>query len=247
MGFLAFALIYPIYRLGGLALTGGPVRLDRVAWLGLRNSIVLSLGVAVCSIVVCFIPAWVLARWNFRGKLLLRTALTLPLTFSGVVVGFLAILMIGRVGFIPVLSEKLLGISLLGGAAYTPLGLVMAYLYFEIPRATLALESAFSEFDSDLEAAAATLGAAAGRRMFRLIIPMLFPALVATFFLTFSVSLGSYGVALMLSRRLTLVPMEIYTSFTGFLDDQRAAILSLALIAISLSVSLASRLIRRLT
>lgn len=245
MIFLGFALVYPVYRLGGLAFTGGPVRLDRVAWLGLRNSILLSLGVAFCSIVICFIPAWVLARWSFRGKLLLRTALTLPLTFSGVVVGFLAILMIGRVGFIPTLAETLFGFSFLGAAAYTPIGLVLAYLYFEIPRATLALESAFAELDHDLEAAAATLGASAGRRMFRLVVPMVFPALIATFFLTFSVSLGSYGVALMLSRRLTLVPMEIYSSFTGFLDDQRAAILSLTLIGISLSASVVSRLMRR--
>ena len=37
----------------------------------------------------------------------------------------------------------------------------------------------------------------------------------------------------MLSRRLVLLPVEVYTAFTGFLDDQRAALLSLVLIAVA--------------
>ena len=45
-------------------------------------------------------------------------ALTLPMAFSGVVVGFLAILMIGRAGVLPV------------NLAYGFGGLVIAYLYF---------------------------------------------------------------------------------------------------------------------
>jgi putative spermidine/putrescine transport system permease protein len=66
---------------------------------------------------------------------------------------------------------------------------------------------------------------------------MLRPALWATFATTFSVSLGSYGAALILSRRFTVLPVEIYQEFTAFGDDAAAAAMAIWLAAISLLVS----------
>ena len=81
--------------------------------------------------------------------------------------------------------------------------------------------------------------------MRRLILPLTRPAIVSTFLLTFSVSLGSYGVALMLSRRFTLLPVEIYTAYTGFLDDQRASTMSLMLVSTALVAGFLTRLVDR--
>jgi putative spermidine/putrescine transport system permease protein len=204
----------------------------------LLHSLVLSAVVAVVSTAICVVPAWVLARWEFHGRLALRTALTVPLTFSGVVVGFLAILMLGRTGVATSVVEQLTGSTVLSGLAYGPAGLLLAYLYFEIPRATLSLEAAFREIDIDQEAAAAVLGANALQRMTRFVLPLSSRAVMTTLFLAFSVSLGSYGVAL-------LLPVDIYSAFTATLDDGRAATLSLLLIAISLLVAAAMNLLRR--
>ena len=244
MLFLLAMLVYPLTRLAALALHNG-LHIDAAMLVALRNSITLSLGVAAVSIVLCITPAWALARWPSPLKVVLRSALAVPLMFSGVVVGFLAILMLGRVGLIPTMFASLIGIPVGSGAAYGAIGLVAAYLYFEIPRATLALESAFRDIDIDYEAAAATLGARPWSRMRRLILPLTRPAIVSTFLLTFSVSLGSYGVALMLSRRFTLLPVEIYTAYTGFLDDQRASTMSLMLVSTALIAGFLTRLVDR--
>lgn len=227
--FLAVMLVWPLVAL--LRMAGGSF--DTVAMIALRNSLLLSAGVAVLSTAISFVPAWVLARWNVRGKSVVRTMLAVPLTFSGIVVGFLAILMLGRVGWIPRLMEQLVGVPLLSGAAYGAVGLLLAYLYFEVPRAVLALEASLREIDISYEAAAATLGLSAPRRIVRVVLPLAARSIVTTLVLTFSVSLGSFGVALMLSRRLTLLPVEVYTAFTGYLDDQRAALLSLSLVVIA--------------
>jgi len=227
--FLCGMLGWPLLTLARMA--GGT--LDRAALTALRNSFLLSVAVAVLSTTISFIPAWVLARWSFRGKSVLRTMLTVPLTFSGIVVGFLAILMLGRIGVIPRVAEAVFGVPLLSGAAYGATGLLLAYLYFEVPRAILALESSFREIDVALEAAAATLGLSGPQRIRRVVIPVAGRSIISTLVLTFSVSLGSFGVALMLSRRLVLLPVEVYTAFTGFLDDERAALLSLVLIVVA--------------
>lgn len=199
-----------------------------------RNSLALSAAVAVGSLLLCLPPAWLLARRRFRGQAVLRTVLALPLTFSGVIVGFLAILVLGRLGLLPTLLEALTGRRLLAGSAYTLGGLVAAYVYFEVPRAVLTLEAAFRRLDPEVEEAAATLGAGAWSRALRLWLPLAWPALVSTVAVTFAAAMGSFGVALVLARRLSVVPLSIYTQFTGFLDSGFAAALCLLLAALTL-------------
>jgi putative spermidine/putrescine transport system permease protein len=209
-----------------------------------RNSLVLSLSVAAASIVLCLPPAWMLARHSFPGRSALRTVLALPLTFSGVIVGFLAILVLGRLGLLPAVLGLLTGRPLLAGSAYTLGGLVAAYVYFEVPRATLTLEAAFGRLDPDQERAAATLGAGWLDRLWRITLPQLWPALISTLAVTFAASMGSFGVALILARKLQLVPLAIYTEYTGFLDSGYAAALCLLLAAGTLA---AAGLLRWLT
>ena len=58
---------------------------------------------------------------------------------------------------------------------------------------------------------------------------LLAPVLRASLALTFSASMGSFGVALILSRRFTVAPVEIYTELTGFSNDAVAGALCLLL------------------
>lgn len=203
----------------------------------LENSVLLSAAVAVASLVICLPAAWMLARHRFPGQGLLRTVLALPLTFSGVIVGFLAILVLGRLGLLPALLNLLTGKRLLAGSAYTLGGLAASYVYFEVPRAILTLEAALRRLDPELERAAATLGATAVKRLFRVSLPQLRPAMVSTLAVTFAASMGSFGVALVLARQLTVVPLEIYTQYTGFLDTGYAAALCLILAAVTLGAN----------
>ena len=198
-------------------------------------SLELSLAVAFASTVICLAPAWLFTRYQFRGKWLIRGILTLPMTFAGMIVGFLMVILLGRTGFIPQILERLTGQPLWSGVAYQFPGLILAYLYFEIPRGTLTLESALRKLDSRLELAAHSLGANR-RQTFRLVVlPLIWPALISTFAITFSVSLGSFGVLLILSiRRFTLLPLEIFTQYIAPPADQGiAAAMSLTLLMIA--------------
>ncbi len=208
-----------------------------------RNSLLLSAVVALVSVLLCLPPAWMLARHRFRGAALLRTILALPLTFSGVIVGFLGILVLGRLGLLPAILELLTGERLLAGSAYTLGGLAAAYVYFEVPRAVLTLEAALARIPPELDAAAATLGAGPWQTFRRVSLPLATPALVSTLAVTFAASMGSFGVALVLARRFTVVPLEIYTEATGFLDTGYAAALCLLLAAVTLA---ANGLLRRM-
>jgi putative spermidine/putrescine transport system permease protein len=204
----------------------------------LMNGVLLSASVAATSMLLCLGPAKLLASGRFRGRNCSRVLLSLPLAFSGVIVGFLAIVMLGRVGVVPTLSQALFGHPYGAGLAYALPGLFIAYLFFEIPRAVLALEAAFITLDPELDAAARTLGAGRWQRWRRITLPALWPALVGTFATTFAVSLGSFGAALILSRRFFVLPVEIFTEFTAFANDAGACAMALWLAGISGLVSL---------
>lgn len=240
--FLSGVVLWPLCRLAGSVLSGpGREALAAVLAAGryrtaLVNSLTLSAAAALVSVALSIVPAWVLARRRFAGRDLLRTAISLPLTFSGVLVGFLLVVLLGRAGAVPRLAGLLAGRELFAGVAYTGTGLFLAYLYFEVPRAVMTLEAAFHRFPRDVDAAARTLGASPWERLLRIGLPLAAPALRSTLAVTFSASMGSFGVALILSRRFTVAPLEIYTELTGFLHDEVAGALCMVLAGITLGV-----------
>ena len=214
---------------------------DSAYRVALLHSLVLSVAVAAASTLLSLGPAWLLARHEFPGKRLVRAAFALPASLSGIMVGFLAVVMLGRVGVVPQVTARWFGVPWLSGAAYQMPGLIIAYLYFEIPRGVLALEASLSRFDSRWTDAAASLGASAAQRWRWVTLPLLRPALVSAFALTFSVSLGSFGVALILSRRFSVLPLEIFYRFTGVADAPLAAAMALSLTVVALAVQHALR------
>lgn len=209
---------------------------DEAFRISLLHSLVLSLSVSASATLVALVPAWFLATHDFRGRRFVRAAFALPSSLSGIMVGFFAVFMIGRVGFIPQMTEKWFGTAWLSGAAYQLTGLVIAYLYFEIPRGVLAMESALARFDPRLIDAAASLGANARQRWVWVIFPVIRPALLSTFAFTFNVSLGSFGVALILSRRFSVLPLEIFHNFTAMSDAPLAATMAVSMAVIALLI-----------
>lgn len=207
----------------------------------LRSALFLSLGisalVAVASTVLCVAPAWLLVRGNLPGARLLRAILTIPLAFSGVIVGFLTVIMIGHAGAIPQLGLRLFDVPLFQGLAYSLTGLGLAYLWFEIPRATLALEAAFKRFDWELVGAARTLGASPIQAFRLVLLPLLAPAVLATTAITFAVSMGSFGVALLLLKKDSVLPVEIYDEIYARLAFEAAAAHAVVLAVLTLGIS----------
>ncbi|MFZ5556502.1 MAG: ABC transporter permease [Pseudomonadota bacterium] len=207
----------------------------------LMLSLLLSAAVSVLSITLCIGPAWLLVRKDFPGKRAFRAVLTVPMAFSGIIIGFLAVIMLGRIGFIPQVSEMLFGLRLGEALAYSLTGLGIAYIWFQIPRATLTLESAIRKFDWNLDSAARSLGASNWQVMRYVLIPLLIPAIVSTVAVTFAVSMGSFGVALLLLKRASVLPLEIYNQIYANLAFEMAAAMSVILGVITVGINYALR------
>jgi putative spermidine/putrescine transport system permease protein len=193
----------------------------------LTNTLLLSVAVTFATLVIGAAVGLFLARTPFRGRGLLLSLLTLPLSFPGVIVGFFVILLGGRQGLIPWIAESLGGEGF--AFAYGLLGLFLAYLYFSLPRAVATYTAAAASLDSQLEEAARSLGASRLRIALDVWVPALAPTTVACGAIIFATAMGAFGTAFTLASKFEVLPITIYGEFTNYANFALAASLSIAL------------------
>jgi len=196
-----------------------------------RRSLVATLLLALlttgATLLIATVAAQFLARRRFPGRGLLVAMLTFPLAFPGVVIGFMVILLGGRLGLVGAASEAITGERVV--FAYSIVGLFVGYLYFSIPRVILTVMAAVEKLDPALVEAARSLGATPFMIQRDVVLPALAPALFAAGALCFATAMGAFGTAFTLATRIDVLPMVIYTEFTLAANVATAAALSLAL------------------
>ena len=178
-----------------------------------------------------------------KARLLAMFCISLPLTFSGLIVAYGFILCFGRAGFITLLLAKA-GVSpdWVAGLVYSPVGLALAYCYYLIPRVVLLLLPALTNFDRSLLVAANSMGATRLRAFFDVLLPELMPTIGVSFCLVAAVAFGAYGTALALvGSQVNILPLLLYSSVsdTGTNFSQAAAISLVLLGACSMIMGVA--------
>ncbi len=208
---------------------------DPVFWNGLRGTMVLGTVAPLFSLVVGFCVALALARFAPGVRTAALIAISLPLTFSGLIVAYGFILLLGRAGFVTLLLAKLgFDPAVIGGFIFSPVGLGLAYSYYLVPRVVLIVLPAIGNFDRNQVLASRSLGAGAFRTLIEVMLPQILPSLIAAYCLTAAVAIGAYGTALALAgTQVNILPLVLYSkiSETGT-DLPAASAASIVLVAI---------------
>lgn len=196
------------------------------------NTAIISVLSTVVALVICIPAAIYVESGSGRGRKLLAVALTIPLSLPGIVIGFFVILNFGFTGVVPQLIESITGERSLT-FAYTFWGMLLGYVYFQIPRVILVIRGAVSGISQDAIDAARTLGASPLRVYTDVILPALMPAIVSASSLSLATGFGAFGTAATLSRGYRVVPLEIAAAFTENFQPAAASTMSILLIAIT--------------
>jgi ABC-type uncharacterized transport system permease subunit len=208
----------------------------------LATSLVLSISTALLGTAIGIPLSYALHKSGRKTRGFLLTMNAIPLTFSGLVVGFSFIVLLGTSGFITLLLKKYFGINPLEFSAFlfTWRGLMVAYLYFLIPRMILTMVSAWSNANWSLLEAAVSLGAGPFTVLFRVLLPMLGPAILAGSSLLFAVSMGAYGTAFALTGvAVKILPLVIFTHVSDLAADiEKADALAVVLALVTTGVIL---------
>jgi thiamine transport system permease protein len=188
--------------------------------------------------------AYLFARYNFRGKSLLRALTAVPFMLPTVVVaaGFSALL--GPRGLIhtlfPLFSFPFIG---------TLWAILIAHVFYNTTIMIRVVGNALSSLDPKLEAAARSLGADSFHVWWNVILPLLRTSLLASSLLVFLFDFTSFGVILLLGgSQFATLEVEIYLRVLKLPNLSLAALLSVIQLLCTLIISLVySRVVSRST
>lgn len=221
---------------------------------GDRQAIVtsLSLGVACAtlSLLIGAPLAWFVARSAAAARASWLSLLNVGANFGGIGLAFGFTASLGTYGMVTLLMQQA-GIALSPPSPASFLGLLLAYLYTNVPLFVLLTLPAMGVVQRDMVEAAGVLGASTLETARFIGLPLLAPFLAAGWLLIFTWSIGVYAVAFALAGnavngQLRLMTLQIGIALNSAASSQeRAAVLATLLLLIA-AVSLAAyRLIVR--
>ncbi|WP_295392693.1 sulfate ABC transporter permease subunit CysT [uncultured Thiodictyon sp.] len=186
--------------------------------------------------------AWSLVRYSFPGKKLVDALIDLPFALPTAVAGIaLSALWAGN-GWLGALLAPF-GIKV----AYTPLGVLVALIFIGVPFVVRTVQPVLEDLETELEEAAASLGAHRSQTFTRVLLPVLTPALLTGFALAFARAVGEYGSVIFIAGNIPMVseiaPLIIITKLEQY-DESGATAIAVVMLLFSFLMLLAINLLQ---
>ncbi len=199
-----------------------------------RSALIFTLwsSLAVTAIGAAFgtLTAWVLVRDHFPGKAIVNVLIDLPFALPTIVAGLTLLALYGD------------------AIAYTKWAVLLALLFVTLPFVVRSVQPVLLEIDTEMEEAAASLGASRATTFRRIILPNLAPAIISGSALAFARAVGEFGSVVLVSGN---VPFDTQVSsvyaFKQLESDnvRGAAAVAVVLMVISLAILIGLRVWER--
>jgi thiamine transport system permease protein len=257
LAFLAVFYFYPLGSILGLSLEAGGLGTGLADVLGrasLRGVLGFTIWQALLStlltLAVGLPTAWLLARFRFPGKGLLRALSGIPFVLPTLVVATAFSALLGPRGWLN------LGLMQLFDLASPPIhfvnslaAILVAHVFYNTTIVIRMVGDFWARLNPRIEQAARALGASPWQTFRQVTLPLLAPALAAAALLVFIFDFTSFGVILVLGGpQFATLEVEIYYQTVSLFNLPTAAVLSLLQLASTLGLTLVyTRLSARLS
>ena len=196
-----------------------------------------SILAAIVNGVFGLLVAWVLVRYDFFGRRIVDALVDLPFALPTAVAGITLTGLYAGNGWIGQYLEPL-GIKV----AFTPVGVFVAMTFIGLPFVVRTVQPILEDLASELEEAAATLGASRLQTFYKVILPILTPALLTGFALAFARALGEYGSIIFIAGNMPMIseitPLLIITKLEQY-DYAGATAIAVVMLVMSFTLLLA--------
>jgi sulfate transport system permease protein len=202
----------------------------------LRLTVGQALLVTLLNVVLGTTIAWVLVRDRFPGKAVLEVVIDIPFALPTVVAGLVLLSLYG--------PRSPLGVDV----ANTRAAVFLALAFVTLPFVVRTVQPVLEELDTDVEEAAASLGASRVTTFRRVILPSLAPAIAAGAALSFARAISEYGSLVLLSGNLAMrteVASVRILTYVENGDDGQAAAVATILLVVALLVIVGLDLLQR--
>ncbi len=207
-----------------------------------RLSFGASLIAALINAIFGLLVAWVLVRYTFPGRRVVDALVDLPFALPTAVAGIALATLYAPNGWIGQWAAAL-GWKI----AFTPLGVVVALTFIGLPFVVRTVQPVLEDLDTEVEEAAASLGATRLQTFTRVIMPALWPALLTGFALAFARAVGEYGSVIFIAGNIPMVseitPLLIITKLEQY-DYAGATAIAVVMLLIAFVMLLAINLLQ---
>lgn len=148
-----------------------------------RNSLVVSVATMVWCVAVASFGGYALSRFRFRGRTAISMTMLFVQMFPGVLLAIPMFILMRRLGLVNSLAS-----------------LIITYGTFALPFSTWMLKGYFDTVPVELEEAAAIEGCGPAEALWRIVMPLAAPGLVAVALFAFVTAWQEYLFALTLTR-----------------------------------------------
>ncbi len=230
--YLSLVMLLPLAAIAVTALEGGfggfwDAVTGPQAVAALRFTFLASLAVVLVNAVMGTLIAWVMVRDQFFGKRFVNALLDLPFALPTIVAGLTLLALYG--------PKSPLGVNI----AFTRVGVVLALLFVTLPFVVRSVQPVLEALESDVEEAAASLGAGGWTTFRRVVLPHLRPAIMAGCALSFGRALGEFGSVVLIAGNLPFNTEVASVFIFGQIENDdiaAAAAVSLVLLAASFAL-----------
>ncbi len=160
-----------------------------------------SLIAAAINSVFGLLLAWSLVRYSFPGKKIVDALVDLPFALPTAVAGISLTALYAKNGWLGQFIEGQLGIKV----AFGPLGVLIALVFIGLPFVVRTVQPVLQDLDTELEEAAASLGANRWQTWRYVVLPILLPAMMTGFALAFARAVGEYGSVIFIAGNIPMV------------------------------------------
>lgn len=186
---------------------------------------------ATANVLLGTLVAWVLVRYEFPGRGVLDALVDLPFAMPTAVSGLALTAVYASDGW---LGRWLSAAGV--EVAYTRLGVVVALMFIGLPFVVRSVQPALSEVERELEEAAMSLGASRFQTLWRVVRPVVMPAMLTGFGMALARGLGEYGSVVFIAGNVPgeteIAPLLIMMRLESF-DDAGAVVLAVVMLAAS--------------
>jgi iron(III) transport system permease protein len=267
-----YMVIIPLYKLVETTVTWQPTDISRVpdavvgnlttfhwvrmltgifgriyTYTPLQHSLTIAIGAVVLSLLIGGSLAWLVVRTDMPGRKLVNQLAVLPYIMpSWTLAQAWLVLFKNRLsGGAPGLYEYLLGVSPPDWLSYGPVPIIICCALHYYTFFFLFVSAALMSIDSNLEEAGELMGASRWRILRKITLPLVLPAILSGFIMTFSKVMGTFGGPNILGSPIKYYVMA--TMLRGSLavgDKADAFVLAIVLILFAMvTISLNQRLV----
>ena len=206
----------------------------------LKVTVIATVAAVIINTLFGIIAAWVLTRFDFKGKQVLATLIDIPFSISPVIVGLAFLMTFGRLGFFyPVIRwfNEIFGTNV--RIAFAVPGVILATIFVTFPYVSREIIPVLNSLGKDEEEAAALMGADGFTIFFKITLPNIKWSLIYGIILCTSRALGEFGAVNALSKtrgETFTLPLEIDALYMSGTDSSITAAFAVSSILVIIAV-----------